>query len=84
DGKFDNNRYNAIVNQMGMTADQYAQALRNQLTTQQLINGVAGMAGDQLCAAPRFQTCHAPRLIQPRMAIQQIAHVCEAESCRFN
>ncbi|HHS1330157.1 TPA: peptidylprolyl isomerase [Salmonella enterica subsp. enterica serovar Infantis] len=42
DGKFDNNRYNAIVNQMGMTADQYAQALRNQLTTQQLINGVAG------------------------------------------
>lgn len=27
---------------MGMTADQYAQALRNQLTTQQLINGVAG------------------------------------------
>lgn len=42
DGRFDNNRYNAIVNQMGMTADQYAQALRNQLTTQQLINGVAG------------------------------------------
>lgn len=40
--QFDNNRYNAIVNQMGMTADQYAQALRNQLTTQQLINGVAG------------------------------------------
>lgn len=27
---------------MGMTADQYAQALRNQLTTQQLISGVAG------------------------------------------
>lgn len=42
DGKFDNNRYNAIVNQMGMSADQYAQALRNQLTTQQLISGVAG------------------------------------------
>ncbi|EHG7612405.1 peptidylprolyl isomerase [Citrobacter sedlakii] len=42
DGKFDNNRYNAIINQMGMTADQYAQALRNQLTTQQLISGVAG------------------------------------------
>lgn len=31
-GKFDNARYNSIVNQMGMTADQYAQALRNQLT----------------------------------------------------
>ncbi|MDA8478711.1 peptidylprolyl isomerase [Citrobacter sp. Awk 4] len=42
DGKFDNERYNAIVNKMGMTADQYAQALRNQLTTQQVINGVAG------------------------------------------
>ncbi|EFB6322139.1 peptidylprolyl isomerase [Escherichia coli] len=42
DGKFDNSRYNGILNQMGMTADQYAQALRNQLTTQQLINGVAG------------------------------------------
>ncbi|NDO79287.1 peptidylprolyl isomerase [Citrobacter sp. NCU1] len=42
DGKFDNDRYNAIVNKMGMTADQYAQALRNQLTTQQVINGVAG------------------------------------------
>ena len=34
DGKFDNSRYNGILNQMGMTADQYAQAL--------LINGVAG------------------------------------------
>ena len=42
DGKFDTSRYNGILNQMGMTADQYAQALRNQLTTQQLINGVAG------------------------------------------
>ncbi|SCC50877.1 peptidylprolyl isomerase [Kosakonia oryziphila] len=41
-GKFDNNRFNAIINQMGMSADQYAQALRNQLTTQQLINAVAG------------------------------------------
>lgn len=42
DGKFDNTRYNSIVNQMGMTPDQYAQALRNQLTTQQLINAVVG------------------------------------------
>ena len=41
-GKFENARYNALVNQMGMTADQYAQALRNQLTSQQLINAVAG------------------------------------------
>ena len=41
-GKFDNTRYNSIINQMGMTADQYAQALRNQLTTQQLINAVVG------------------------------------------
>ena len=42
DGKFDNARFNSIVNQMRMTADQYAQALRNQLVTQQLINAVAG------------------------------------------
>ena len=42
DGKFDNERFSRIVNQMGMTTDQYAQALRNQLTTQQLINAVAG------------------------------------------
>ncbi|RPH24706.1 peptidylprolyl isomerase [Buttiauxella warmboldiae] len=41
-GKFDNARYTAIINNMGMTADQYAQALRNQLTTQQLINAVVG------------------------------------------
>ncbi len=41
-GKFDNDRFNGIVNQMGMSADQYAQALRNQLTSQQLINAVAG------------------------------------------
>ncbi|MGY5958168.1 peptidylprolyl isomerase [Kosakonia sp. BK9b] len=41
-GKFDNTRFNALVNQMGMSADQYAQALRNQLTSQQLINAVAG------------------------------------------
>ncbi|WP_044184644.1 peptidylprolyl isomerase [Phytobacter massiliensis] len=41
-GKFDNARFNAIVNQMGMSADQYAQALRNQMTSQQLINAVAG------------------------------------------
>lgn len=41
-GKFDNARYTAIISNMGMTADQYAQALRNQLTTQQLINAVVG------------------------------------------
>ena len=42
EGKFDNTRYSALINQMGMNPDQYAQALRNQLTTQQLINAVAG------------------------------------------
>ena len=42
DGKFDNQRFTGIVNQMGMSTDQYAQALRNQLTTQQLINAVVG------------------------------------------
>ncbi|MGB7802965.1 peptidylprolyl isomerase [Buttiauxella sp.] len=41
-GKFDNARYTSILNNMGMTPDQYAQALRNQLTTQQLINAVVG------------------------------------------
>jgi len=41
-GKFDNDRFNGIVNQMGMSADQYAQALRNQLETQQLINAIVG------------------------------------------
>lgn len=40
-GKFDNERFGGIVNQMGMTTD-HAQALRNQLTTQQLINAIAG------------------------------------------
>ena len=41
-GQFDNARYNSLVNRMGMSADQYAQALRNQLVTQQLINAVVG------------------------------------------
>lgn len=41
-GKFDNARYTSILNNMGMTPDQYAHALRNQLTTQQLINAVVG------------------------------------------
>ena len=41
-GKFDNQRFSGIVGQMGMTTDQYAQALRNQLLTQQLINAIVG------------------------------------------
>ncbi len=41
-GKFDNARYTSIINNMGMSPDQYAQALRKQLTTQQLINAVVG------------------------------------------
>ncbi|HEY1847519.1 MAG TPA: peptidylprolyl isomerase [Buttiauxella sp.] len=41
-GKFDNARFSSIVGNMGMTTDQYAQALRNQLTTQQLINAIVG------------------------------------------
>jgi peptidyl-prolyl cis-trans isomerase D len=41
-GKFDNQRFSSIVGQMGMTTDQYAQALRNQLVTQQLINAIVG------------------------------------------
>lgn len=41
-GHFDNARYNSILTNMGMSPDQYAQALRNQLTTQQLINSIVG------------------------------------------
>ncbi len=43
--------------------------------------GVA--AGDHQCRST-LSNVPCSRLIQPRMAIQQIAHVCEAESCRFN
>ncbi|QBR50747.1 peptidylprolyl isomerase [Erwinia sp. QL-Z3] len=39
-GKFDNTKYLGLINQMGFTADQYAEALRKQLTTQQLIAAV--------------------------------------------
>jgi peptidyl-prolyl cis-trans isomerase D len=42
DGKFDNARYNSIIRNMGMTPEQYAQALRNQLITEQLVNAVVG------------------------------------------
>lgn len=41
-GKFDNARYTAVINNIGMTPDQYAQSLRNQLMTQQLINAIVG------------------------------------------
>ncbi|WP_312950122.1 peptidylprolyl isomerase [Superficieibacter sp.] len=41
-GQFSNERYVQLVNRMGMSPDQYAQLLRNQLLTQQLINAVAG------------------------------------------
>ncbi|MBD8214472.1 peptidylprolyl isomerase [Erwinia persicina] len=42
DGKFDNARYMSIISNMGFSADQYAEALRKQLTTQQLIQSVTG------------------------------------------
>ncbi|WP_034949147.1 peptidylprolyl isomerase [Erwinia oleae] len=41
-GKFDNTKYLSIINNMGFSADQYAEALRKQLTTQQLIAAVTG------------------------------------------
>ncbi|RWR00675.1 molecular chaperone [[Pantoea] beijingensis] len=40
-GKFDNAKYLALIGNMGFSADQYAEALRNQLTTQQLVTAVA-------------------------------------------
>ncbi len=42
EGKFDNAKYLAILNSMGFTADRYAEALRKQLMTQQLVQAVAG------------------------------------------
>jgi len=40
-GKFDNAKYNGLLSSMGFTADRYAEALRKQLATQQLINAIA-------------------------------------------
>ncbi len=40
-GKFDNGKYLALIGNMGFSADQYAEALRKQLSNQQLINAVA-------------------------------------------
>ncbi len=42
DSKFDNAKYISIINNMGFSADQYAEALRKQLTTQQLVTAVTG------------------------------------------
>lgn len=42
DGKFDNARYNAIIRNMGLTPEQYALTLRNQLITEQLVNSIVG------------------------------------------
>lgn len=39
-GKFDNARFNGIINNMGYTADQYAAALRKSLATSQLVDAV--------------------------------------------
>ncbi|PKH21354.1 peptidylprolyl isomerase [Enterobacterales bacterium CwR94] len=41
-GKFDNAKYLAMIGNIGMSADQYAQALRKDLTTQQLVRAVMG------------------------------------------
>ncbi|WP_442797533.1 peptidylprolyl isomerase [Pantoea vagans] len=40
-GKFDNAKYLALIGNMGYSADRYAEALRKQLSNQQLINAVA-------------------------------------------
>ena len=42
EGKFDNAKYMGIISNMGFSADQYAEALRKQLTTQQLIQSITG------------------------------------------
>ncbi len=41
-GKFDNAKYLGLIGNLGFTADQYAEALRKQLTTQQLIKSITG------------------------------------------
>ena len=40
-GQFDNAKYNALLANAGLSADRYAEGLRKQLATQQLINAVA-------------------------------------------
>ncbi len=42
DNQFDNAKYRAMIANMGLSADQYAQLMRKQLLTQQLIQGLAG------------------------------------------
>ncbi|NDL65010.1 peptidylprolyl isomerase [Acerihabitans arboris] len=39
---FDNEKYRSIITSMGLTPDQYAQLMRKQLLTQQLIQGLGG------------------------------------------
>ncbi|NJD85313.1 peptidylprolyl isomerase [Candidatus Erwinia dacicola] len=41
-GKFDNTKYLSMIGNLGFFSDQYAEALRKQLTTQQLIQSVTG------------------------------------------
>ncbi|TKI06277.1 peptidylprolyl isomerase [Martelella alba] len=43
-GKFDNDKYRSLINNMGLTPDQYAQLMRKQMLTQQLIQGLGGTA----------------------------------------
>lgn len=44
DGQFDNAKYLALVSQSGYSADNYAQSMRQQLLTQQLIQGFGNAA----------------------------------------
>lgn len=39
---FDNDKYRSLINSMDLTPDQYAQLMRKQLLTQQLIQGLGG------------------------------------------
>lgn len=41
-GRFDNTKYLGILSSNGLTADGYAEALRKQMTTQQLVNAIIG------------------------------------------
>ncbi|WP_428945428.1 peptidylprolyl isomerase [Pantoea sp. FN060301] len=41
-GRFDNSKYLGVLNSNGLTADGYAEALRKQMTTQQLVSAIIG------------------------------------------
>ncbi|CAK9884120.1 MAG: Peptidyl-prolyl cis-trans isomerase D [Candidatus Erwinia impunctatus] len=53
DGKFDNAKYQRLINNIGFSTEQYAESLRKQLSAQQLITGLTNtdfMLSDEVAA----------------------------------